>query len=334
MLSDFRSVIGAVGAAGGQDVHFAKTKDEVELVSDALEILMKPQADPDDFPGAEADIATETFSATLSHELVRSLHRVASAISTEETRYYLNGIFIHQHDEHTFRAVATDGHRMNVIEFPLPDAKGSLSGKDRKGIIIPRKTLRILLELIGNKSNPKDDGIGLRVGSKVLRNTVDSTAPEHPDATRAEFHFGDGRAHIGISTKLIDGTFPDYTRAIPNDSQCSILFKAADLRRAVAAVSLGSKHVRAVRLHFEPGRCIISASYLETGIGSSVSVDCQHDWRNHDDLGINGGYLLAMIDAAGGDEIIIRTTDPTTPMVVRNPADTAWTGILMPMRVS
>ena len=327
MLPGHAEVTRAIAAAGGASIGIEPGDGKLSLVSDALRVDLSHLLPVDDFPTGN-EVQDEVFGVTLSHEQLRQLSRVAASISSEETRYYLNGVYLHHQEGSIYRAVATDGHRASVIELGLPDATGELAG-----IIIPRKTIRLLLAIAGPKPAASDAGIGLRVGSAARRNAVDSTAPERPGSTRAEFHFGAGGAHVGIASKLIDGTFPDYKRIIPHNPACSLLFDRLELRRAVLAVASARGKPRAVRLHCEPGRATLSALDIEASIGTSVAVRCDNTWKPTADLGINGGYLLSMIDAAGGDELLIRTDDPASPMLIRNPADPAWTGVLMPMRI-
>lgn len=326
MLPDFRSVIGATSAAGGENVAMAVTDETVSITSEALQVAIKNKTPADDFP-ILGDIADERFATTMSHAQLRALTRVAASISTEETRYYLNGIYVHHLDGPTYRAVATDGHRLSMIDLVLPDAVGDLPG-----VIIPRKSLRTLLDIAGTRAAPGDEGVKLRVGSPAPRNSVNSTAPERPGMSRAEFELGSGPARVSLATKLIEGTFPDYRRVIPQAPARTMLFKSAELRRAVAAVSFGAKDVRAIRIAPDEEGALISAEYLTTGIGTSVRINCTHDWPK-ETVGYNGSYLLSMLDAAGGEEFVMSADDPAAPCLIRNPADTAWTGILMPMRV-
>ncbi|HLZ78843.1 MAG TPA: hypothetical protein VKQ09_05840 [Sphingomonas sp.] len=331
MLPDFRSVIGAVGAAGGADMSIDASGEQMQLRSDALCIGIKSQQHVDDFP-TDHGITTETFAATFSHEQIQSLRRVSAAISTEETRYYLNGIYFHHLDGHTYRAVATDGHRLHWLDLQLPDAAGAL-----KGAIIPRLALTVLFDIVGTRPGRDDRGIAVRIGTQALSNAAPTTtAPTDPRATRADFTLASGPARVTLATKLIDGTFPDYTRVVPTTPRFSMLFKSAELRRAVRALSFGSKHIRAVKIVPDAEGAVLSAQFLDTGIGTSVRIECTHNMRGWTGarLGYQGAYLLALVDAAGGDELLIAPTDEgMMASLVRNPADPAWGGVIMPVRV-
>ncbi|PTQ12940.1 DNA polymerase III subunit beta [Sphingomonas oleivorans] len=326
LIPDYRSIIGAVKAGGGSDVTLEPAEGKFALASDTLSVEVVSNIAADDFPLSGQLIAHDEFTATLSHEQLRSLRRIAASISKAETRYYLNGIYLHHIDGTTFRAVATDGHRLSVIDLEIPDASGAL-----EGIIIPRKAIRLLLEMIGNKAGAADPGIAFRVGTGMLRNREDSTAPERKGVSRAHFSLRAGNASVTLATKLIDGTYPDYARVIPSESGRSFLFKSAEFRRALEAVSFGSKDVRAVRLDFDSEGATVSAKYV-SGIASAVRISCQHSGEPWE-VGFSGSHLIDMIDAAGGDEFVLSAADATGPALIKNPADPDWTGVLMPCRL-
>ncbi|UAK23649.1 DNA polymerase III subunit beta [Sphingomonas nostoxanthinifaciens] len=327
ILPQALSVSKAVNAGGDQTVSITSADGKVGITSGALALKVGNSLPADDFPGDAAAMAAETFTASLSHEQLRALSRVAGAVSTEETRYYLNGVYLHHVEGTTYRAVATDGHRLCFYDLELPDAAGSLAG-----IILPRKTIRLLLGMAG-KPAASDSGIGLAVGTTNKPNRETSTAPEKTGSpTRARVSLRVGNVAVSVATKLIDGTFPDYKRVVPTDPGKSFLFQAAELRRAVEAVSAGSGRARAVKIVFDTEGAKIDSHFVDTGIDSTFRVACDHKHAGFE-VGFNGEYLLNMIEAAGPGEFVINTSDAAAPALIKNPADTAWTGILMPMRV-
>jgi DNA polymerase-3 subunit beta len=321
VLTDHRSVAGSVKSGGADEVLIEASKETIAFESGDLSITQKNTMHSDDFPTSIA-VEREAFSATMSGAQVRALARVAAAMSAEETRYYLNGIFVHHIDGWTYRAVATDGHRLVFVDLELPDAMGATDG-----VIIPRKAIKLLLAHAG-----RSDSVRFRVGSSAPRNSETSTAPEKPGENKAEFAFVSGSAEVTMATKLIDGTYPDYKRVIPAGEGSSFGFKTADLKRAVEACSFGSDKVRAIKLRFDRDGLTCSRAYVETGITTAIQIPCEHA-NDGFEVGFNGRYLLDMLASAGGEEIVLNTNDSASPCLIKDPADPSWTGVLMPMRV-
>jgi DNA polymerase-3 subunit beta len=329
MLPDARSLSASIKASGADDVALSTDAGKIRLDAGALGLTINRPLPADDFP-ADAGMEAEVFSASLSMEQIRSLSRVASAVSTEETRYYLNGVYIHHVGDQTYRAAATDGHRLCFVDLILPDAAGALPG-----VIMPRKAIRMMLHLAGKPSS-HDEGVRFAVGNRNAPNRETSTAPEKIGSpTRAALSFKVGNASVGVSTKLIDGTFPDYSRVVPHATEATktFVFQASELRRAVEALRhCATGNVRAVKMVFDDDAALISAHYAESSIDSAMRISCQHHHAGFE-VGFNGGYLLSMIEAAAGGELVMSIVDQSAPALIKNPADTAWTGVLMPMRV-
>jgi len=330
MLPNPRALVAAIGAVGGADI--AITPDaNAGVALDANGFVAKFRSDAvgfvDDWPETGFAIAEESFTATLGADHLRQLARLQSAISTEETRYYLNGVHIRHLDGWTYRAAATDGHRLLVADLAWPDAVGTLP---EEGIIIPRRALERLLDL-----GKGDQPVALVAGPTVLLNAVDSTTPEKPAAWR--FRFAGEQRKIGweLTLKLIEGKYPDYARVIPQNCGHKALMAAADLKRAVRAVSAGteSKRTPAMKFVFAADRVTVSAEWHDFGGSASIDFPCQHDLPLNFTVGYNGRYLLDMLDAIRGNELAFGITDTTGPALIRNPSDSAFFGVLMPMRV-
>ncbi|MBV9757178.1 MAG: DNA polymerase III subunit beta, partial [Alphaproteobacteria bacterium] len=144
----------------------------------------------EDFPSMTAGSLPHRFVVAAA-TLRALIDRTRFAISTEETRYYLNGIYLHAAESEgtkVLRAVATDGHRLARVEEPLPDGAGAMPG-----VIVPRKTVAELRKLLDEESG------GVEVGLSD---------------TRIRFQLGP----VELTSKLIDGTFPEYERVIPRDN--------------------------------------------------------------------------------------------------------------------
>lgn len=321
-----KAIVSAVSAAGEKEVRLVPTAecDKVSIASGAL-AMTAATLPADDFPLDAVRELHPEFTATLSREHIAALARVADAISTEETRYYLNGVHMSA-IAGAIRFDATNGHILYRVEVPTPDATGAL---EPEGAIIPRKAVRLLLDMA--KSAAGD--IRVVLGRIAPPNGVGSTAPDRNSLLRFSVSYEERAASVQISGKTIDGTFPDVGRVIPSprDRQCVI--SPAALRRAVAAVSGHERGWRAVKLAFAGAdQLTVSAAYVSLGLTAAVTVPCQHTCAGFE-ISFNGGYLTSILTAAGGDEVVLDFGDAAAPMLLRNTADTAWLGVMMPMRI-
>jgi DNA polymerase III subunit beta len=258
----------------------------------------------DDFPVMAGGDLPHEFS--LSAPDVRTLiDRTRFAISTEETRYYLNGIYLHAAERdgvEVLRAVATDGHRLASVETPLPAGAAGMPG-----IIIPRKTVSELRKLI----DETEDDVAISLSDAKIRFAFDGAV---------------------LTSKLIDGTFPDYERVIPsgNDKEmrvdCKILSEAVD---RVSAIS--SEKSRAVKLALGPGELVLSSQSPESGSAEEeVEVDYEGDGV---EIGFNARYLLDITHQIEGDTALLVFADAASPTIIRDAGDASALYVLMPMRV-
>lgn len=323
VLADFRFVAKAVGAAGEKAMMINPSAEALTVEAGSLSVREKRVFHTDDWPADCGIVVEETFSATLSRDHIGQIARVVTAISQEETRYYLNGVYFHHIDGWNYRVVTTDGHRMMMVDLALPDATGSLDG-----LIIPKKAVRVLLQALG-----KADSIRLAAGFGRRANRETTTAPERTDAPRIGFEGEVGRAAIRLSSKTIDGTFPDYSRVIPKANDVHAMFAVDELRRGIQAVSRPEKGVRAVKLAFVKDAVRITSYFPETSVDAAIDVPAEHNALADFSIGFNGQYLLDMLSAIRGDEVAFELADAAAPTLIRDPADTAFTGVLMPMRV-
>jgi DNA polymerase-3 subunit beta len=246
------------------------------------------------------------YEFTLSaEELKRLIDRTRFAISTEETRYYLNGIYLHAADSagvRVLRAVATDGHRLARFEVPLPDGAGTMPG-----VIVPRKTVAELRKLI------EESAVEVTVSLSE---------------TKIRFGFGDAL----LTSKLIDGTFPDYERVIPADNDkfldvdCKLFAQAVD---RVSAIS--TEKSRAIKLAVDKGALTLSASSPESG--SAVEELEANYAATPIEIGFNSRYLLDILSQIEGDAARFAMADAASPTVVREVNDGSAVYVLMPMRV-
>ena len=260
-----------------------------------------PTLPVEDFPAFNVSDLPVHFTLTTA-DLRHQIDTTRFAISNEETRYYLNGIFFHKSDNGSLAAVATDGHRLALAQMDMPQGANGMPE-----IILPRKAVGELRKLL-------DDEEG----------EVSVSLSE----TRAEFAFG----QVRLTSKLIDGSFPDYTRVIPkgNDKILSVdtgLFSAAVDR--VSTIS--SEKSRAVKLSLSTNLLTLSASTPEA---SSAVEEIEVSYNGEDlDIGFNARYLLEIAQQVEGDVMQLALSDPGSPSLISTSDDDQNLFVLMPMRV-
>ena len=263
---------------------------------------------PEDYPVmASGDLA---YNFTLTAAELRSLvDRTRFAISTEETRYYLNGIYLHttKNDEvPVIRAVATDGHRLARVEMVMPEGAAGMPG-----IIVPRKTVIELRKLV----DESDDEIQVSLSETKIR-------------------FATGEA--ALTSKLIDGTFPDYDRVIPSNNDKILEVKCKEFAEAVDRVStISTEKSRAVKLAIVPGAnggsLAVSATSPENGTAVE-EIDATY-LAEAIEIGFNSRYLLDITAQIDGEGAQFAMSDSASPTIVRDRADPSALYVLMPMRV-
>ena len=257
----------------------------------------------DDFPViAEGELPTafELPAATLR----QIIDKTRFAISTEETRYYLNGIYLHVSDEAqpVLKAAATDGHRLARVTVPRPDGAAGMPG-----VIIPRKCVAELRKLLDE-----------------LDGTVQVSLSE------SKIRFGLGNAVL--TSKLIDGTFPDYTRVIPTANDKLLRLDPRSLEEGVDRVStIASERTRAVKMSLDRDRVTLSVTSPENGTASEeVSADYGADGI---EIGFNARYLLDILGQIEGDVMEVHLADAAAPTLLRENDKAPALYVLMPMRV-
>jgi DNA polymerase-3 subunit beta len=264
-------------------------------------LQMLPDADFPDLQTGDLPI-----SFTVPAELLKRLiDRTQFAISTEETRYYLNGIYFHvvgAGGEARLRAVATDGHRLAKAEAPAPE--GSIG---MPGIILPRKTVGEIQKLLE------------RPDAEVTVSLSDS---------KLRLAMGD----LVLTSKLIDGTFPDYERVIPKANDKVLTLDKADFERAVDRVStVSSDRGRAVKLSLADDRMVLAVNNPDSGSATDeIPVDYGADPL---EIGFNSRYLLDIAGQLTTENAIFRLADPGSPTLIEGSGEADALYVLMPMRV-
>jgi DNA polymerase III subunit beta len=254
----------------------------------------------DDFPViAEGDLPTrfELPAATLR----QIIDKTRFAISTEETRYYLMGIFLHLADDQ-LKAAATDGHRLARVTVAKPDGADGMPD-----IIVPRKCVAELRKLL-----------------EELEGTVEvSMSP-------TKIRFGLGSAVL--TSKLIDGTFPDYNRVIPTANDKLLKLDPKSFAQGVDRVStIASEKTRAVKMNVDRDKVTLSVTSPESGTATEeIAADYGADGI---EIGFNARYLLDILGEIDGDTVEVHLADAAAPTLLRENDKSPALYVLMPMRV-
>jgi len=259
---------------------------------------------PEDYPLMAGGDLPHNFALSAG-DLKRLIDRTRFAISTEETRYYLNGIFLHaaqSNEVAMLRAVATDGHRLARMEIPLPEGANGMPG-----VIVPRKTVMELRKLI----DETDGEVSIALSDTKIR-----------------FHFDDAV----LTSKLIDGTFPDYDRVIPANNDKVLEVECKTFAEAVDRVStISTEKSRAVKLTVERGSLTLSATSPENG---TATEELEVSYTSTPlEIGFNSRYLLDIAEQIEGEGAQFSMADAASPTIVRDSADSSALYVLMPMRV-
>jgi DNA polymerase-3 subunit beta len=264
-------------------------------------LQMLPEAD---YP----DITAGTFSHRFelpAADLRWLIERTQFAISTEETRYYLNGIYFHtvETDGGTkLRAVATDGHRLAQAQVAAPAGAAGMPG-----IIVPRKTVGELQRLMDDP----EAALAVELSDTKIRVTF---------------------ANVVLTSKLIDGTFPDYDRVIPKNNNKILHVDRIDFASAVDRVStVSSERGRAVKLSLADGALTLSVINPDSGTATDeLVVDFDADPL---DIGFNSKYLLDITSQLSSENATFALSDPGSPTLIHDGDATKTLYVLMPMRV-
>jgi DNA polymerase III subunit beta len=257
-----------------------------------------------DFPDLAPGEMTHKF-ALKAADLKRLIDKTQFAISTEETRYYLNGIYLHvagSGKAQTLRAVATDGHRLAQVELELPGGAAGMPG-----IIVPRKTVGEVQRLL--EDNEAEVAVELSAGK--IRFTVGA---------------------VVLTSKLIDGTFPDYGRVIPANNDKELVVDKKEFEAAVDRVStVSSERGRAVKLSIAGGKLSLSVTNPDSGSANEeLEVEYEADPL---DIGFNSRYLLDIAAQIDSEAAVLKLADPGSPTLIQDKEPHGTLYVLMPMRV-
>ena len=288
----------------GADVELSLNAEGTQMTVKAGRSQFKLSCLPTtDFPEIGAGDLPTSFSLPAA-DMRALIDRTKFAMSTEETRYYLNGIYVHEAEREgvkVLRAVATDGHRLARFEMPLPDGAAGMSG-----IIIPRKAIGELRKLVDEAA----DSISITLSESKIRFAFD---------------------HVVLTSKLIDGTFPDYQRVIPEGNDKIVEIDAKLLTSAVDRVStISDGKSRAIKIALNGKLMTVSASSAESG---SATEEVEVNGETDIEIGFNAKYLLDITSQIEGEGCRFTLADEASPTIIQDNSDPSALYVLMPLRV-
>ena len=289
----------------GADVSLSFTGEDPRLTVQAGRSRFNlPVLPAGDFPVMSADGLSGRISVDVT-DLIRLVDKTRFAISAEETRYYLNGLYVHAvvvDGVQKLRAVATDGSRLALAEMLAPEGAEGIPG-----VIVPRKTVTEARRLLDDAG----ETVELQVSPQKVRFELNGAA---------------------LTSKVIDGNFPDYSRVIPQNNDRSVMLDAKLFAQAVDRVAtISAEKSRSVRLAIEAGKMILTVRNMEAGQAvEEVEIDYDGDAF---ELSFNARYLMDITDQISGESMEMRFGGPNDPALVLDPADGDVRYILMPLRV-
>ncbi len=285
------------------ELTFPDEKGQLSIASGRSKFSL-PTIAVEDFPVISGDELPINFHMS-REDLKDVIDRTQFAASTEETRYYLNGLYMHAKTEgetKVLRIVATDGHRLACVESPLPQGAEKMSG-----VIIPRKTVAEIRKLLDDS---EFENISIALSENKIRFAMED---------------------VTLTSKLIDGTYPDYERVIPTNNDKILEVSAKELSTAVDRVSVVAERTRAIKLITAKNHLVITTSSPELG-SALEELEATYD-SDALEVGYNFRYLLDILAEIKGENAQLTFSDASSPSIIRDTADSSAIYVLMPMRI-
>lgn len=284
-----------------------ETADNRMTVKAGRSRFQLPTLPRDDFPViVEGELPT-SFELP-ARELAELIDRTRFAISTEETRYYLNGIFLHVSDEArpVLKAAATDGHRLARYTIDRPEGAAGMPD-----VIVPRKAV-----------------VELR---KLLEEALDSNVQIDLSASKIRFALG-GEGGVVLTSKLIDGTFPDYSRVIPTGNDKLLKLDPKSFYEGVDRVAtIATEKTRAVKMGLDADKVTLSVTSPDNGTAAEeIAAEYKSDGF---EIGFNANYLKDILSQIDSDLVELHLADAGAPTLIRRDENSPALYVLMPMRV-
>ncbi|MGY6709752.1 MAG: DNA polymerase III subunit beta [Rhizobiaceae bacterium] len=260
---------------------------------------------PQDFPDMQAGSFSHRFSIA-PQALAELFETCRFAISTEETRYYLNGIYLHAVEDDgatILRAVATDGHRLARRQTAAPQGAQGMPG-----IIVPRKMVAEMIALLDGSG---EEAVEVELSDAKIRLTLGA---------------------VTLTSKLIDGTFPDYARVIPTGNANRFSLDREAFMSALDRVStISADRARAVKIAFAEDEATLECANPDSGEASDA-VKMASSEGEPVAIGFNGRYALEVAGQIEGREITFTLGDAGAPALVQGGSEDPLF-VIMPMRI-
>ena len=275
-------------------------KDNKALVQSGRSRFTLTTLAADDFPALDAINSVHEFEIT-QKTLREIINKTAFAMAQQDVRYYLNGLMF-EVSANTLRAVATDGHRLAYCEKEM-----SNDIADVKQVILPRKGVLELVRLL----NDSDDTVKIVIGSNHLQVEL---------------------ARLRLTSKLIDGRFPDYNRVMPTDGNNVIKVDRDQFRQALMRASiLSNEKYRGIRLILEENLIKLQAQNPDQ---EEADIELEVDYKGDDiEIGFNVNYMLDVLSVASSDTVQATLRDSNSSFLITYPDQSDCKYVIMPMRL-
>lgn len=274
--------------------------NHTEIVSGAAQYKIVGMG-AEEYPQLPKDDAAQPVRVS-GPVLLEMIKKTQFAISNDETRYSLNGVFFEPKEKGLMRMVATDGHRLALVERELAG-----DFRLKAGVIIPRKGLFELKRLL-DEAPEAECSLGFAENSAIFK-----------------------KPGLSMVMRLIDGQFPEYQRVIPKESEKKLLVRRQSLFDALKRISLLSEKTNAIRLSLSENLLRIIASNPDMG---EAKDDLEVAYRGPElSVGFNARYILDVLSVLDCDEVALELGDEHSPAVLHPPGDRSFTAVVMPMRV-
>lgn len=281
-------------------ISFSGEKGKINILSKNCSFSLSVLA-AKDFPKLDDERYNQTFSVG-AKELQKLIDECKFAISAEETRYNLNGVYMHCNNGF-LRMVSTDGHRLCCS-----DGFQALDGKEFEGVIIPKKSI---------------------IEVKKIIDSLDGSIDVSVSANKIKFN----NNNFVFVSKLIGAKFPDYQNLMPEDNQVVVEVFSKDFSKAVDRVStITNEKFKGVKFEINGDKFSISSKNDDGSFAIEV-LDVKSNCDQKFDIGFNARYLSDVMSVIKGDKMVFKFKDNFSPAVISDISNTKFQYIIMPMRV-
>jgi DNA polymerase III subunit beta len=257
----------------------------------------------DEFPALPSHTQVKTFTVP-SADLAQMIDRTIFCVSTDDNRHNLSGVFVESPSPKMLRMVSTDGHRLAMCEKTF-----ETDIPVKSGVIVPRKGFQELRRVLGDTTDVTEVQVGFSGNSGILK-----------------------AGAVTLSTRLVEGQFPDYGQVIPKSGKRLVKIGRAAFGEALKRVSLLSQsRAWGVRLVLNEGTLELIAEDPEFGSAhEAVEVDYKGESMT---IGFNARYILDVLSLVQDQGITLTLTDDLSPAVLRPLEEEGFLAVVMPMRI-